>query len=162
MLVQTLESVSENAECSFNELSSKTKLPVETVKKYLYLIKHLQNWAPLINIKGDGIKVMKKSSSQNLDYRERTLLTLFYSKALQESTAVDLLNLDATWTGSPYWNSSTIQDLVGEKLARKTENGTFYLTDDGKRRAFRTHRKNMDRIYEDYLKKVKELIKSED
>jgi len=142
ILIQTLESLKENRDYTFNELSNRTNLHWETVKKYMFLIKYIQNLAPLIEIEGNKFRIIKKPSSKTLNLREKLLATLFYSRAFQENSAIQLQVKD----------NSIVQDLLTQELIQTTEHNTFYLTDSGKRIAFRIYRKITDTIYEEYLK----------
>ncbi len=140
ILIQTLESLNENTDYNFNEVSNRSNLHWETVKKYIFLIKHIQNLAPIIEIESNKFRLMKKVKDQSLNIQTKLLLSLFYSKAFHEETAINIVNQD----------KSLIKNLIDNEFIQETNN-KFFLTDSGKRTAFRFYKKNRDSIYQDFL-----------
>lgn len=151
ILIQTLESLNENKIYNINEISTISSLHWETCKKYINLIRYIQNLAPVISLNNNEVKIVNKASYQNLKPEKKVLLFLFYSKAFNDKSAIELLED----------HRKQINILIEQNYIERTPDNRFFLKKTGKISSHRIYKEIRDQIYSEYVN-LQESMEFED
>jgi hypothetical protein len=145
ILIQILNGLEEGKRYNFHQIKERCSLHWKTVKKYITLLKYVKDLSPIVDVDDTGVHIIKQSVLESYTSFDTLLLHLFYRKAFTKDTAIRFLRKDR----------ESKEFLLKNKLIQKSERNTFYLTEDGKQRAFILYGKYTN---DNYVKNLKKLI----